>query len=63
MNKMKTTTNEEFLQFVLDCSSLPEVIAAAQIHGMELYNILYKATRTYCYSLYRARLKLLSQWC
>ena len=26
-------------------------------------SILYKATRMYCYSLYRARLKLLNQWC
>ena len=60
--KMKTTSPEYFLQFVLDCSVLPDVIAAAQIHGMELYNILFKATRTYCYSLYRARLKLLDRW-
>ena len=60
--KMKTTNPENFLQFVLDCSAVPDVIAAVQAHGKSIYNILYKATRTYCYSLYRARLKLQNQW-
>ena len=60
---VQTSANEDdFLQFILDCSSVPTVIAAAQEHGADIYKILFKACRTYCYSLYRARLKLLSQW-
>ena len=62
LKRMKTTEPEEFLQFVLDCSVIPEVISAAQLYGQEIYNILFKATRTYCYSLYRARLNLLNQY-
>ena len=62
LQQMKTTDPEIFLQFLLDCSVLPVVIEAAQQHGEEIYNILFKATRTFCYSLYRARLKLLDQW-
>ena len=60
--KMKTTNPEHLLQFVMDCSAVPEVIAATQAHGKSIYSILFKATRTYCYSMYRARLKLLNQW-
>ena len=59
---MKTTNQQIFLQFVLDCSVMPEVILAAQQHGDVIYNILFKATRTFCYSLYRTKLKLLDQW-
>ena len=62
LQQMKTTDPETFLQFLLDCSVLPVVIEAAQQHGEQIYNILFKATRTFCYSLYRARLKLLDQW-
>ena len=49
LKRMKTTEPEEFLQFVLDCSVIPEVISAAQLYGQEIYNILFKSTRTYCY--------------
>ena len=61
LQRIKTTDPEEY-QFVLDCSVIPDKIASAQLHGQEIYKILYKATRTYCYSLYRAKLKLLNQW-
>ena len=60
--KMKTTNPEEFIQFILDCSVLPEIVAAAQLHGDHIYSSLFKATRTYCYTIYRARLNLLDQW-
>jgi hypothetical protein len=53
----------KFMQFILDCSCLPEVISARQKHGDDILNILFKATRTYCYSLYRERLKKLDRWC
>ena len=62
LRRIKKTNPEHFLQFVLDCSAVPKVIAATQAHGESIYSILYKATRTYCYSMYRARLKLLNQW-
>ena len=33
---MKTRDPDILLQFVLDCSAMPEIIAAAQVHGEEL---------------------------
>ena len=50
-----------WLQFVLDCSVMPEVISAAQADDSVLH-LLFKITRTWCYSLHRTRLKLLGRW-
>ena len=51
-----------FVQFILDCSVLPEVIAAVQTFGNEVLNHLFNITRIWCYSLHRERLKLLGRW-
>ena len=51
-----------FMQFILDCSILPQVILARQLHGDSILKILVKATRTLCYSMYRERLKRLDRW-
>ena len=53
--------HELWVQFVLDCSVLPEVIAASQVDPSVLA-LLFKTTRTWCYSLHRTRLKLLGRW-
>ena len=53
---------QKFMQFILDCSVLPEVITATQKHGTVIHNILFKLTRTYCYSIHRERLKKLDKW-
>ena len=50
-----------WVQFVLDCSVLPQVIAAGQDDPLVL-PLLFKVTRTYCYSLHRTRLKILGRW-
>ena len=50
-----------WIQFVLDCSSLPAVIQASQADSSVL-PFLFKVTRTWCYSLYRTRLKILGRW-
>ena len=52
---------EKKVQFLLDCSSLPDVINAAQQYGPELYQLCFKLTRTWCRSLHRARVKKLGQ--
>ena len=51
-----------FVQLLLDCSVLPEVILAKQRHGDQVLHITFKLTRTWCYSLYRQILKLLGRW-
>ena len=62
LSEIQNATPDIFLQFILDCSVLPHVISAAQSEGYTIYEILFKATRTYCYSVYRTRRKLLDQW-
>ena len=62
LSDIQTSTPDLFLHFVLDCSVLPHVMEAAHIEGSTIYNILFKATRTFCYSMYRTRKKLLDQW-
>ena len=49
------------VQFMLDCSVLPSVISAAQKDD-NIHALLYRVTRTWCYSLHRTRLKLLGRW-
>ena len=52
---------EAWVQFVLDCSTSPDTIKASQSDPGVL-GILFKITRTWCYTLHRARLKLLGRW-
>ena len=56
-NKIQQSDDSSWVQFVLDCSVIPEVISAAQ-KDKSVYTLLFKATRTWCYSLHRTRLKL-----
>ena len=51
-----------YLQFLIDCSVIPEVISLTQKHGKVILQHLFKVTRTWCYSLHRDRLKLLGRW-
>ena len=62
LRNAKTTEPDMFLQFLLDCSSLPDVIKAANQHGPIIFKILFKATRTFCYTLYRKKRRMLDQW-
>ena len=51
-----------FMQFLLDCSTMPNVIAATQLHGPDLLNNLFHLTRTWCFALHRERMKMLGRW-
>ena len=55
--------NPRYCQFLIDCSSIPEVITLSQKYGQTSLNQLFKVTRTWCYSLHRERLKALGRWC
>ena len=50
------------MQFLLDCSALPEVISSAQLHGEVIYNDLFYLTRNWCFSVHRERSKRLGLW-
>ena len=51
-----------FLQFILDCSVLPSVIAATQRHGFSILKELFHFTRTWCFTIHRQRMKMLGRW-
>ena len=48
--------------FLLDCSTLPEVISCHQLYGDKVFQDLFYMTRTWCYALHRERLRLLGRW-
>ena len=55
-------SNPTFCQFLIDCSSLPEIILAEQTSGCPVIFHLFNITRTWIYTLLRERLKLLGRW-
>ena len=48
----KTTNAEYILQFLLNCNTVPQVIDAVSAYGLGDYNSLFKATRTFCYTIH-----------
>ena len=59
---MTQPNNSQYLQFLLDCSVIPQVISLRQRYGNTVLHHLFKVSRTWCYSLHRERLKLLGRW-
>ena len=61
-NDLMLSNEHMQVQFLLDCSVFPQVIHASQ-KDSKLLSILFKVTRTWCYSMHRTRLKMLNRWC
>ena len=59
---LSSPSNPSYCQFLVDCSVLPEVIAATQTCGPQLLVHLFRITRTWCYCLHRTRLRILGRW-
>ena len=62
VNLYCTPAHPQFCQFLLDCSTLPEVIRSVQQNGSTVLSHLFNITRIWCYSIHRERLKLLGRW-
>ena len=63
VEKYCSLIHPDFIQFLLDCSVLPEVIQAQQQCGSQaILNPLFRITRTWCFCLHKARLKVLDRW-
>ena len=60
--KLTTPNHPQYTQFLIDCSTIPEVICLAQQLGEYVYDHFFKISRTWCYSLHRERLRLLGRW-
>ena len=62
---LKYTTGSEkhkFIQFLLDCTVLSDVISHRQVYGSCVHDSLLYLTRTFCFSVHKARLKILGKW-
>ena len=59
MDILCTTDTRLVMQFLLDCSALPTVISLVQMHGTQVLQRLFSATRNWCYSLHRKRMTIL----
>ena len=63
VEKYCSLIHPDFVQFLLDCSVLPEVIQTQQQCGSQaILNQLFRITRTWCFCLHKARLKVLNRW-
>ena len=62
ISKYLDPSNPLYCQFLIDCSCIPEVILNSQLYGNTLLNKLFYVTRIWCYSLHRARARLLGRW-
>ena len=56
------SNEKKMMQFLVDPSSIPEVISCAQSYGSDIYNDIFYIGRTWCFSLHRERSKRLGKW-
>ena len=57
-----SNSNQKMMQFLLDCSVMPDVIYWAQHHGDHILNDLFYLSRTWCFAIHRERMKRLGRW-
>ena len=62
ITKFLIDPNPEFCQFLLDCSTIPEVIKTCDVFGRSVLNELFNVTRTWVYTLHKDRLRKLGRW-
>ena len=52
--------HQVLVQFILDASVHPKVITLSQKHGTGILQRIFHLTRTWCFSIHRQRVKLLT---
>ena len=60
--KLSRSDHPKFCNFVLDCSTLPEIISLVQFNGTSFLDLLFDITRMWVFVLHRERLKPLNRW-
>ena len=58
-NTFLNQTSENIVQFLLDCSSIPEIVKLGQGGDPSLVDRLFYVSRTWCYSIHRSRMNKL----
>ena len=59
VNVCSEGTDQEQVQFLLDCSTVPAVIIAAQSSETDVVSDLFKLTRNFCFMIHNARTRQL----
>ena len=57
-----SASEQLMMQFLLDCSSIPEVIHAATNYSEAVYNNIFYISRTWCFTIHKERMKRLCKW-
>ena len=60
--KVLEASANELLKFILDPTSIPEVVTMHQEFGMPVLELVFYMTRTFAYSLHRKKLILTDKW-
>ena len=58
-NTFSNQKTENIVQFLLDCSSVPEIVTLSQSDNSYLVDRLFYLSRTWCYSIHRSRMNRL----
>ena len=53
------SNSAKIMQFLLDCSAIPEVIHLGQFLGEDIYKDLFYLSRTWCFTMHKERMKCL----
>ena len=59
LSTLFSNDNLEQMQFLLDCSTMPQVIVLRQTHGFGPLHQLFYVSRNWCYSIHRKRMDIL----
>ena len=54
-----SSTEDSFLQFLLEPSVFPDVVALWELYGLKVKNRIYYINRTFLYYIHRERMKIL----
>ena len=61
LHGIRSSSEVDFIQFILDPSVVPSVISGCQ-NGIYTLEVIFHLTRTFCYGIHRRRLQLLGRF-
>ena len=62
VSRFLLSNSATMMQFLLDCSAIPEVIKLGQSLGEDAYKDLFYLSRTWCFTIHKDRMKRLCRW-
>ena len=62
LSLMNSDNPRDTVQFLLDCSTISDVIFATQSFGVSVLEELFRFTRLWCFAIHKKKLKLQGRW-